>query len=106
MDLSEAIWGTSPWSARRLWALLKHLPRESAVAKAMAPQGAAEWTNTEELLATLCELVDAGNRTFVKAHSKPGSQEPKPIRITRPWQRAEPRKPSPKDEVVAFFTRR
>lgn len=64
------------------------------------------WSTTEELLAGLIEVVDAGNRMFYSAHTKKGSRALEPIRIDRPWQRDEEPKKIEKpthSEIVRFF---
>lgn len=64
---------------RRLWALLTGLPPDGNLARAVGDRWPAQ--TTEELLATLCELVDFGNRVSLKAWGgKPGQQ----IRVPRP----------------------
>jgi hypothetical protein len=53
--------------------------------RAAAPD-VAGWTNTDELLAALVEVVDYGNRLYLQVHAKKGSRPPKPIQIRRPGQ--------------------
>ena len=74
-------------------ALINGLPKDSALARAVAPETeGSDWGNTEELLATLAELVDVGNRQFVAANTKKGARKPKPIKIRRPWDPTERRR--------------
>ncbi len=79
-DLCDALWGEQPMTVRRLNVLVKALPPESATARD-ATHG---WGAQEELLATLCELVDRGDRWFYQAHTKPNTRPPEPITIPRP----------------------
>lgn len=69
--------------ARRLRSLVKYLPPGSALHRAVDPEG-ARWGNAEELLAILVEVVDFGNRNFIRFYSKKGTSGPKPIKIPRP----------------------
>jgi hypothetical protein len=62
---------------------VKGLPSGSAVHKALDPD-AWSWTNTEELLATLIEVVDLSNRLFIAAHKDKKTPLPKPLIIPRP----------------------
>lgn len=50
------------------------------------------WSDEKELLATQIEVVDALRRAFIMAHSKQGTRPPEPIKIPRPWQKAEKKK--------------
>lgn len=42
------------------------------------------WSTTDELLATLIEVVDRGNRWYFAATAKKGTKVPDPIVIRRP----------------------
>lgn len=66
---------------RRLRALIHHLPRDSALARDIAPESAA-WTNTDELLAGLIEVTDAWFRVIVKGLGAKGLGPP--VTIDRP----------------------
>lgn len=82
-------------------ALIEGLPPESALYRAHTKG----WTQTDELLATLIQVVDQSNRLFVQVHSKPNSAVPPPIEIRRPWEpepEAQP-KPSTADDVKRVF---
>ena len=70
-------------SVRRLLTLTQHLPRDCALARSVLGH-AAEWTNTEELLAAVIEVMDRGQLWFLQANSKKGARLPKPIRVPRP----------------------
>lgn len=88
-----------------MWAFIEALPRDSAVARALAPE-ASQWGNTEELLAAACELLDLNNRLLMAAHRDPKKSGPlpKPIQIRRPGDRG-PEKPrvANRQEMAAFF---
>ena len=45
------------------------------------------WSNTDELLATLIELIDAWRLMWMQANTKKGARLPEPVRITRPYER-------------------
>lgn len=105
-DLPAAIWGPAPMSARKIAVLVKGLPPDSAIARALNPS--LGWGTTEELLAVLTEQVDLSNRLFLKAHSREGSGDPKPfITIRRPWQDDTDSKPKMSDpaDVARFLGR-
>lgn len=64
------------------------------------------WTHSEELLATLTELVDLGNRMFFSVNARKNTKPPKPVQIPRPWRAEVPQEPIRKathEEIVAFF---
>ena len=93
---------------RRLWVLIAGIPPDgSALARACGQR--VGWGNTEELLKVLCELVDAGNRSFHRAHTKRGAQQPKPLELIRPWEVTEDKatgkrkRPATSRELKAFF---
>lgn len=86
--------------------LIGGLPLEgSAFARAIGVDRG--WGNVEELLAGLCELADAGNRLFFMAHSKKGTQAPKPLKIIRPpkpgEEKSKKRRQATSEELKAFF---
>jgi len=70
-------------SVRRLRNLVTAIPPESSFGLAMGAYRPG-WSNAEELLAIIAELVDQNTRMFVIANSKKGTQAPKPIDIQRP----------------------
>lgn len=105
LDFRQATWGEEALGIRRLRALIRGLPPGSAVHRALDPH--SDWTANEELLASLIEVVDLGNRWFFGANTKKGSQQPKPIKIPRPRDdEKEPRKPSTPDEIQSFMGRK
>lgn len=85
MDLRQELWGDNPIGARRLEALINGLPPGSALHRAVDPDGwGAGWTNQEELLAAICELIDTNNRLFLMANTKKNAKQPRPLHIPRP----------------------
>jgi hypothetical protein len=86
---------------------VKGLPPDSAVFREANENwawGTAEgqWTTAEELLATLIEVVDQGNRLVIMANTKKGTRVPDPIEIPRPYDRAH-RRLSTIEEQRKFF---
>lgn len=75
---------------RRLWALVRGLPRDCALHRDIDPD-AASWGPHEELLASLIEVTDYGNRLFFSANTKKGTAAPPAVQINRPGQG--PRRP-------------
>lgn len=76
---------------RRLRALVRNLPPESALWRSGVVPAGARWSVTQDLLAGIAELVDFANRLFYGAHAKPGSPQPPPLSIERPGEaRARP----------------
>jgi hypothetical protein len=63
--------------------LVAGLPRESALARALRPDLAA-WSQTDELLALVAELIDHGNRLYFSAHTTARDTQPEPLRVRRP----------------------
>ena len=82
--------------------LLRGLSRDSALRRAVDPDSAL-WDTKDELLATIAELVDAGNRSFFRAHTKDSEPQPKPIKITRPHRAAEERRGTSMQELQQMF---
>lgn len=78
------------------------IPLDSALARSMSPSRAHGWDYQHELLANAIELIDAGNRLFIQAHSKPGASKPPPIKINRPGT-APARRPATADDLRNLF---
>lgn len=73
---------------RRVEALINGLPTDSAYSRDANPTTVgSNWGHVEELLATVAQLIDLGNRQFAMANSKRGSRMPEGIKIRRPWER-------------------
>lgn len=71
----------------------------------MDPSGwGSSWTNQEELLAAIAELVSQSNTLFIQANSKKGARPPKPLRIPRPGD--EKPKPATGEELKTFMERK
>lgn len=87
---------------RRFVALFDGLGPDTATARAIQPD-TWHWTSQHELLATLAELVDQGNRYFLLANSKEGTTQPRPIQITRPGKGAQREKGSTLAEVQSMM---
>jgi hypothetical protein len=85
--------------------LVKGLPAESALARALGALQPGDWTVEAELLATLCEVAHGHASMFLVANSKKGTEPPRPLRIPRPSDPAEETgsRHATKDEVRAFF---
>lgn len=63
--------------------MIRGLPRDSALAQSVNPE-LANWSQTDELLAELLEVVDHGNRLLHAIHTEQGDPQPEPLRIRRP----------------------
>lgn len=102
-DLPTAVWGPEPISVRRFRSLVRGLPPDGALGRALSPHPPG-WGNVEELLATTVELVDLGNRILHAAYCEP--PHPGPIKLTRPTD-TEPERPAmaTSEEMLAFFKR-
>lgn len=106
LDLRQVLWGSSPYGVRRIHALVAGLPPTGAMIRAAATNG-QPWSVTDDLLATVIEMIDHGNRMFFSANAKKGANVWKPITITRPVNQPsethEPKKPSSVQEIRKFF---
>lgn len=105
IDLGAALYGKARIGARRLWSLISNLSPKSALHRALDPEG-WHWSQTDELLATIVEEIDQGNRMFHSAHRDEKSKTWDPIRVPRPKplivREPEPRRMSTIDELKAF----
>lgn len=89
---------------RRLHSLISGLSPSGALAREMFPDTVgADWGNAEELLASVSELIDLGNRQFVLANSAKGTKAPKPIKITRPWEVKKTKRIATPEEVAQLM---
>lgn len=84
--------------ARRLLALIRGLPRDSATLRTVG----TPWGFTEELLAILAEQVDWGNLLYHRVHFK--APHPEALKIRRPGE--EKRKTASSEQLAAFAKRR
>lgn len=87
---------------RRLAALILHLPPESATSRRHQTD-ADHWTTTDELLATLIEIVDATSLRLARLWTKKGTTLPKPVSIPRPYEPSRPPVMSMSDPRVRQF---
>lgn len=103
LDLRAVCWGPDRFGVRRIRSLVRGLPVGGATSR-IQTNGQA-WTTTDELLASVVELIDHSNRMFFSANAKKGAQVWKPIHIARPQAAEEPREPklSTRWEVYKFF---
>lgn len=107
MDLRDVCWGSGRIGVRRISALVGSLPRDSATVRALDPYGSgAGWSNSEELLASIIEVIDHGNRLLFAVHKQKSAKVPKPIKITRPGARIERKQLATPEETRAFFSKR
>ena len=111
LDIREVLWGPKRFGARRLWSLVRGLPLDGAVVRAVSYVGRS-WSVTDELLATLVELTDHGNRMYFGAHAKKTERVWEPVKIERPWKETvepishrptQPRKQSTPSEMREDF---
>ncbi|TQN33573.1 hypothetical protein FHX37_3599 [Haloactinospora alba] len=99
MDLLDYYRGTV--SARRLRVLLRHLPRDSALARAVHGD-AAEWGVGEHLLALAADHLATANWLFVSANSgRKQKPPPRPDPVPRPEPGAAPRRARSRPEATA-----
>ncbi|MFJ3701262.1 MULTISPECIES: hypothetical protein [Streptomyces] len=91
MDLLD--WHRGRLSSRRLAVLVKHMPRDSAVAQELHGDG-AEWTVTDYLLAAAVDHLAAANWMFASVNTDEDSEPPeRPVPVPRPGDHAEPEEP-------------
>lgn len=84
--------------ARQLWRLIEHLPLDSALHRAVDPEGIGSgWDRQAHLLATLAEVSDVTNNILLRVYSKKGAPDPPPpLSIPRPGKAA----PSPAEPLT------
>ncbi|WP_069171175.1 hypothetical protein [Streptomyces griseus] len=76
-------------TSRRLAVLIKHLPRDSAIAQELHGDG-AEWTVTDYLLAAAVDHLAAANWMFASVNTDEDSEPPEPpVPVPRPGGSAE-----------------
>jgi hypothetical protein len=93
-------------SARRLRVLIRHLPRESALVRAVHGP-VADWGPVEHLLASTVDELAAANWLFVSANlPEHADAPPRPEPVGRPGEEpAETPSASP-EQIAAFFSGR
>lgn len=106
-DLADAIYGPEPISFRRLSVLVEGLPIESRLARAAGAPKPGAWTNVEELLAGVVEVLGDFRNLFVMANSDP--KKPRPhlpdVRVPRPGDngRKDRKRPATSEELATFL---
>lgn len=106
------IYGPEPITLRRLEVLVRGLPLESKTARELGAVKPGEWTNVEELLAGVAEIMADFRNLFVLANRDP--KKPKPrlpeVRVPRPGsangQDRAKKKPASGAELAAFIGHR
>lgn len=91
IDLRDATSGRNRIGLRRLMVLIKGLPPHSALTRSST--SGQEWTNVEELLATIIEVIDQGNSLFYQSKAKKGSAKWRPVKIARPGRQTSSKQP-------------
>ena len=78
---------------------------DEMLATVVEAYNSSRWDNTAELLATLIEVVDQGNRWFYQAHIREGGEVPDPVQVVRPGPQGEDDEPRPATaaEMREFF---
>jgi hypothetical protein len=99
IDLRDALWGPRPIGVRRLLSLINGLPIRGAMHREISSDG-RDWSSIEELLATVIELLDFGNRMRFAASVKQGTEIWEPIEVRRPYDKEKP-PPEPAKTSVA-----
>ena len=103
LDLASCLYSPDPAKRvgpRKLRSFINGLsPRSQFIRTAVA--NGQDWGSAEELLASLIEQVDLGNRLFFMANAKKGTTPWKALHIPRPT--VAKRKPSSKTELMRFF---
>lgn len=93
-------------TARRLRVLIRHLPRESALVRAVHGP-VADWGPVEHLLASTVDELAAANWLFVSANlPEHADAPPRPEPVHRPGvEPAEPETATP-EQIATFFSGR
>lgn len=101
------VWGPEPISFRRLGVLVDGLPLESRLARAVGAPKPGSWTNVEELLAGVVEVLGDFRNLFVMANSDPKKGRPNlpPLRVPRPDAdgRKDRKRPATSGELAKFL---
>lgn len=98
LNLAECLWGEEKISARRFLTLATQLSANSTLARVLTKG----WTTQDELLATVAELLDTGNRYTLLANGVKRYEMPEPIRIIRPGT-TKGKRVATKEEVARLF---
>lgn len=93
-------------SARRLRVLIRHLPRESALVRAVHGP-VADWGPVEHLLAAAVDELAAANWLFVSANLPEHADQPqRPEPVARPGQEPAETPAATPEQIAAFFAGR
>ncbi|GGZ13383.1 hypothetical protein CP967_13535 [Streptomyces nitrosporeus] len=112
MDLLD--WYRGRLTSRRLAVLVKHMPRDSAIAQELHGDG-AEWKVGDYLLAAAVDHLAAANWMFASVNTDEDSDPPEPpVPVPRPGDGDGPAEPSVEDspppggpsraELMHFFS--
>ncbi|MEV6478207.1 hypothetical protein [Streptomyces sp. NPDC051657] len=107
MDLLD--WHRGRLTSRRLAVLVKHMPRDSAVAQELHGE-ASEWHVSDYLLAAAVDHLAAANWMFASVNTdEDAEQPPPPVPVPRPGEASagaaadEPEPPS-RGDLLRFFS--
>ncbi|MEU6957407.1 hypothetical protein [Streptomyces sp. NPDC045714] len=107
MDLLD--WHRGRLTSRRLAVLVKHMPRDSAVAQELHGE-ASEWNVSDYLLAAAVDHLAAANWMFASVNTdEDAEQPPPPVPVPRPGEASagaaadEPEPPS-RGDLLRFFS--
>jgi hypothetical protein len=88
-------------TARRLRVLIRHLPRDAALVRAVRGED-VDWGLAEHLLAAAVDQLAAGNWMFAAAHTADGADPPeRPEPVPRPGVEVAP--PATPEQLTVFF---
>ncbi|MFI7289392.1 hypothetical protein ACIBRY_22465 [Streptomyces anulatus] len=105
MDLLD--WHRGRLTSRRLAVLVKHMPRDSAVAQELHGE-ASEWSVSDYLLAAAVDHLAAANWMFASVNTDEDAEQPAPpVPVPRPGEASaaadEPEAPS-RGDLLRFFS--
>jgi hypothetical protein len=91
-------------TARRLRVLIRHLPKDAALVRAVRGED-VDWGLTEHLLAAAVDQLAAGNWMFAAVHTAEGADPPeRPEPVPRPGLDVGAAAPAATpDQIAAFF---
>ncbi|MGW6284191.1 hypothetical protein [Streptomyces sp. NPDC055107] len=105
MDLLD--WHRGRLTSRRLAVLVKHMPRDSAVAQEIHGE-ASEWGVSDYLLAAAVDHLAAANWMFASVNTDEDADPPEaPVPVPRPGDEAdteEPAEPLRPSDLARFFS--
>lgn len=83
---------------------MRHLPPESATARAQDPDW-HWWRAEHDYLAAIIEVIDVWGRAFVRTQATKGIDFGEPLRLPRPGDAKPKREVAASDELTAFLSR-